>query len=360
MTELMQASNQWATRPSDERFINLTDLADHFNHVRSQSAAKVVSSRALNFEPTSDNKGLLVYGPNGVGFAPTHHAFNQLASLGGAPAGYLRTLASPLVADNLNYGFKFNRAAEDVGVLLRKNGSNILRAATGPNYGRVWNNDIIETMIKAFGNGRDGEWKVPGEFGEDVEITKANTTLYASDRDMFVFLADEKNRVDIPNRRGGKGAARGFFLWNSEEGDKTLGLCGFFFDYACCNRIVWGASGIKTITIRHTVSAPDRWLEEVMPILTAYSNGSSDAFEAGIRAAQAKKVEDVEAFLGTRFGKRLVSPMLAVHQLEEGRPVETLWDVATAATAYAKGVQWQDVRVDIERKAGAVLDLVAA
>ena len=35
-----------------------------------------------------------------------------------------------------------------------------------------------------------------GEFGKQVEITRDNTTIYGSDRDMFIFLADEENRID--------------------------------------------------------------------------------------------------------------------------------------------------------------------
>jgi hypothetical protein len=42
---------------------------------------------------------------------------------------------------------------------------------------------------------------------------------------------------------------------------------------------------------------------------------------------------------------------------EEERPIETLWDVTTAATAYARGIQYQDERVDIERAAGKVMAL---
>jgi len=44
--------------------------------------------------------------------------------------------------------------------------------------------------------------RVPGEFGRRVTVTKENTTLYASDRDMFVFLADEENRMSRAARRG--------------------------------------------------------------------------------------------------------------------------------------------------------------
>src|SRR5207302_1489157 len=89
---------------------------------------------------------------------------------------------------------------------------------------------------------------------------KENTTLFASDRDMFVFLADEDRRIDIPGRRNGSGGsmARGFFVWNSEVGDKTLGLGFFLFDYVCKNRIVWGADQYTEIRIRHTKGAADR------------------------------------------------------------------------------------------------------
>jgi hypothetical protein len=30
------------------------------------------------------------------------------------------------------------------------------------------------------------------------------TTLFASDPDMFVFLADEENRIELPGRRAGR------------------------------------------------------------------------------------------------------------------------------------------------------------
>jgi hypothetical protein len=363
MTELFQASAQWASRPADERFVSLTALFDHFDLIRSQSAERVVRSNALTFEPTADNRGLLVRGPSGHPFAPTHHAFGQLAQLAAAPAGYLRTMPSPIVADALNYGMKYQRTVDEIGVLLQRNGSDVLRAATGPKYGRVWCNDITSTLIDRFGDGTRGAWRVPGEFGKAIEITKANTTIYGSDRDMFVFLADEQHKIEVPNSRTGSGAeplSRGFFCWNSEVGDKTLGIASFLFRYACCNRIVWGASGFKQISIRHTSGAPGRWLDEIEPVLTAYANGSARPVEDSIKAAQARKVTDVAEFLAERFGKRLAAPMMAVHQLEEGRPVETIWDAVQASTAYAKSLAHIDARVEIETRAGKLLELVAA
>ena len=360
------ASTQWASRPDDERFTSLDALLAHVTRERDASRGTVVSSRRINVapDPVDEMKGLQITGPNGHAYAPTNFAFGQLANLAGAPASYLRTLPAPLAADCLNVGLHHIRKAEDIGVLLRRtDDGNSLAAATGPNYGRVWNAEIASQLVDRFGDGVTGDWRVPGEFGRAVQVTKANTTLYASDRDMFVFLADEVNRVELPNRRsnGKSGSlARGFFLWNSEVGSTSFGVGMFLFDYACSNRTVWGAEGYKEIRIRHTSKAPDRWLEEVTPVLSAYRDASVKPIETALLAAQAKKVDDLNEFLKSRrFSANMSAKLTAAHEAEEGRPIETLWDVSVAMTAHAKTISYQDERVALEREAGKVLDLVA-
>lgn len=365
MTTLMQASNQWASRPADERYTSLIDMKDHFERIRSESRALKVSSRRIEALPTEDNKGLLIE-VEGEQVAPSNWAFGQLASRAEAPAGYLRTLPSPIVADCINYGLKYKREVEEVGLLVQKNSSNMLRAATGPNYGRIWNGDITNELIKRFGDGVNGRFRVPGEFGKDVVVSKANTTLFAGDRDMFVFLADEKNRIEVPGRRQlGDGTAlngslaRGFFAWNSEVGSSTFGIATFLFDYVCMNRIVWGAKEYKQVTIRHTAGAPDRYIEEITPALLSYADSSTVSITHAIEAARAKRIDNVDEFLAKRFSRRMATVLQDVHKLEEGRPIETLWDAATAVTAQARSITWQDQRVEMEAKAGELLDLAA-
>lgn len=362
MSTITTASHQWASRPTDERFTSLTDMLAHFETVRQQSREVVVPSRRIHALPDPDNKGMQIVGPNGHAYTPTHWSFGQLAQLAEAPAGYIRTLPSPIAADCINYGLQFKRDIEDVGVLLQRNGDNILRAATGPRYGRIWNEDVIRHMVDRFGDGTTGQWRVPGEFRQAVTVTKDNTTLYASDRDFFVFLADETNQIELPNRRDGKpgSMARGFFVWNSEVGSATFGLATFLYDYVCCNRMIWGADRFTEIRLRHTVSAPDRFLDELKPALVTYANNSTETITSAIENARNAQLGDkLDAFLTERFGKRSVEPLKTIHKLEEGRPIETLWDVATAATAKARSIEWQDERVAMEREAGRVLDLVA-
>jgi hypothetical protein len=369
----MKASNQWASRPDDERFASLYDMRASMHSLRDRSTGDVISNRKLELLPIEDdptNRGLRIgidAGPlAGLEMGPTHFAFGQLCSLaspGNSPAAYFRESGLPaaMIADDLNYNLRFTREVETIGVLGVRGktngvgddvGGGTLRAATGPNYGRVWNAEVVDALIDNFGDGTQGKFRVPGEFGQRVTVDKRNTTLFASDRDMFVFLADEADRIE----HAGRSLARGFFLWNSQEGNTSLGLGFFLFDYVCCNRIVWGADKYTEVRVRHTKAAPDRWLEEIRPALLEYASGSSAPVIAAIDHARSVKLEDdIDAFIANRFGKRMVAPIMAIHQVEEGRPIETAWDVTVAATAHARSIPNTDRRLEVEREAGQLL-----
>src|SRR5262249_9079899 len=121
--------------------------------------------------------------------------------------------------------------------------------------------------------------------------------------------------------------------------------------------IIWGAEAFQEIRVRHTVSAPVRWLEEVQPVLLAYSQAAADPIAQALKNAQRKKIDDVDEFLANRFGKGMTSSLKKIAELEENRPIETLWDAVTAVTAYARGMRHTDARVDLERQAGELITL---
>lgn len=367
--ELMQANREWSTRADDERFTSLTSMGDHFETLRANSKSLVIASSKLQALPAGDaeHKGLFLEADvngNLVPTSPTHWSFGQLAQRAEAPAGYLRTLPAPVAADCINYGLRFKRSIEDIGLLVSRTAENrvVARAATGPKYGRVWNADIIAGLIDRFGDGINGRFRVPGEWGRQVTVTKANTTLFASDEDFFVFLVDEVNRIEMPNRRNGQPGtlARGFFVWNSEVGAQTFGVATFLFDYVCGNRIVWGAEGYREIRLRHTASAPERWIHEVAPALETYANSqTADITKALTDARNAHLGDKLDSFLTQRFGARTGEKIKLAHLADEGRPMENLWDVITGATAYARQIPHTNDRVKLERKAGDLFALAA-
>jgi hypothetical protein len=364
---LFEASRQWAARPADQRFLSLKELHDFKVETKNRARQKGISSRRLEAVPVqgdSEFKALqIIDHETGQAMNSTNWSFGQLAALGKAPAGYLRNLPSPLAADCINYGLHVSRDVEDIGLLTHDDpagGIGQLTAATGPRYGRVWDSDITSLCLK---NIDTEKWTVPGIRGKALsEVTKDNTTLYASDRDMFIFLADEKNRITVDNRRDGQPGtmARGFFLWNSEVGDKTIGIAMFLYDYVCQNRIVWGVGEVTETRLRHTSGAPDRWLEQIQPMLTAYSNSAAGPLEAKIKAAQETKVDKLAEFMAKRYTERKAAAYMESFRIEEGREMESLWDISTGITAYARTIPNTDSRLELEREGGKILELVPA
>ena len=91
-------------------------------------------------------------------------------------------------------------------------------------------------------------------------------------------------------------------------------------------------------------------------MLTEYSEGSAKPVQQAIEGARARRIEaDLDQFLATRFGKSLAPTIKAIHETEEGRPIETVWDATVAATAHARSIPNTDKRLEIERAAGALL-----
>ncbi len=113
--ELMTANRQWASRPSDERFCSLHELAAFTNYERQSSARRVMPNRGLTVLPSSTNPlDIAVSGPNGHPAQFTHWSFSQLCSLAGVPSSYLRDSGMPgaLSADNINWGLHHSRPVE--------------------------------------------------------------------------------------------------------------------------------------------------------------------------------------------------------------------------------------------------------
>ena len=206
-----RVSSEWFSRPADERFLSLSALHRSVKTRADRSRARTVESREVRVEAARDNPerlGLVLPGePEPV--MPTHWSFSQLASLVGAPAGYLRGLPAPIAGINLQYGLTHHRA-EMVKTYTTEDGRTELRAVTGPDYGRIHDHELVDSVMRIAGNGTgDTRWKVPGvldwstmTYNPRVDISKDTTTLYASDRDVFLFLCDDLNPIEagrLPN-----------------------------------------------------------------------------------------------------------------------------------------------------------------
>src|SRR3954462_2768053 len=200
-----RVSSEWWSRPADERYLSLTDLHRAVKARADRSRARTLDSREIRVEASRNNPDrlALVLPGEPEPVAPTHWSFRQLASLVGAPAGYLRQLPAPIAGINLQYGFAHPRS-EMVKTYTTDDGRPELRAVTGPDYGRIHDHELVEALMRIAGNGTgDTRWKAPGvldwrtmTYNPRVDVTAETTTFYASDRDVFVFLVDDLNPIE--------------------------------------------------------------------------------------------------------------------------------------------------------------------
>jgi hypothetical protein len=362
-----RVSSEWFSRPDDERFLSLPDLYARVRDRAEGATTRVVESCAVRVHARSDEPerlGLTVPGRDEP-IAPTNWSFGQLCSLVGAPASYLRGLPAALAGINMQHGLITHRG-EQVKLLETLDGRTELRAVTGPDYGRIWDHELVSAVMKIAGNGTgDTRWKVPGvldwstmHYNPYVDVSRDTTTLYASDRDVFLFLVDDTNPIEAGKLPNGDPDLffRGFYCWNSEVGAKSLGIATFYLRAVCMNRNLWGVENFEEISIRHSKFAADRFAHQASPALDHFADSSPTRFVNGVRAARerivAHKNEDREAFLRQRgFSKAETGKIIATVLAEEGHPPASIYDFVQGITALARTRSHQDARLDLEGRA---------
>lgn len=377
--KLSKASHQWATRPADQRFWNVTEL--HAAVVAHRAAART-SNVVLNKLRVEANEGRVqLVGETGRTAEVTHHAFGQLAARANAPAGYLRQLPATLAVQNINHGLKA-RAVDDpdakASLLLHENGGFYARAITSDKYTRIWNQDITQRLLWLESEG----WRTPparpaGVSDEKVrrataadaavsltvregdEIAPAG--LYASFEDMFAFMLHPERVI----RDGSpEGLMRGFMTWNSEVGKSTWGFCSFYFRGACGNHIIWDASDVKEIKLRHVGNVDVRAFEGLEVELKKYADASASDIEAKIAVARrfVLKGTNAEDVVDLVFKSRLMTRQdataayAAVIPEVDGDPY-TAWGFAQGITRFSQTKAHADDRVALDRAAGKVIEM---
>ena len=370
-----RVSSEWFSRPDDERYLSLGELYSTVRARAERATARTIETRTIRVEASRDDAERLTLALPGRDdpVAPTHWSYGQRCSLVGAPASYLRQLPAPLSAINLQHGLLSHRAElvktlETEGACPghRSGGRVELRAVTGSDYGRIWDHELVAAVMRIAGEGTgDTRWKVPGlldwstmSHNPFVEVTKDSTTLYASDRDVFLFLVDDAHPIEAGRLPNGDPDLyfRGFYCWNSEVGSKTLGIASFYLRAVCMNRNIWGAEGFEEISIRHSKFAGARFAHQAAPGLARFAESSPMPFIAGVRAAHeaiiARGDDDRQTFLRKRgFSKPATDKIIATVLDEEGRPPESVFDFVQGITALARTRPHQDARLELEGRA---------
>jgi len=375
-------SSQWASRPNDQRFTSLQALLDD---VRSRDAISyersVANIGALRVVPIGDGDlGLRAENATAPAARLTNWSMGQLAARAQIPASFVTKLGSDgeqgreLAIKVLNYGLdKIDRDQRSIKAWLKKpteeGGNSEIRSVTSEDYGRIADMQVVQSVVE-MNERQGGIWKVPGviEYREgglrhnpEVEPTRDNTTLYASDRDVYIFLVDDRNPIEIAP---GDFVFRGFVVKNSAVGSTSLVLYTFYLRGVCCNRLLWGVEEFKEYRMPHRKGALAKFQSDVVPSLSQFSEGRASTVVQQVNRAKVESFANDEACLEFMTGRKVGLPMnvskkaLEQCRLEEERDPRSLWDIAMGVSALARSVPHQDRREELELSAKKVLDLV--
>lgn len=397
-TNLTEAHYQWANRPSDERFWTLQEMAKRIGGWKNKSEERVVDTK--QFEVITENGDLLLMGGGLEKSKFTNWSFSQLCTSIKTPSAFVSTLPAKLATDVINHGLEHRRKTKkddddnNNGMVLIRNPGNELQkiaALTSTGYSRIWNADVVERLTVLEQQG----WRVPparptsindprsrpateadilhhnknmGGAGIHVGDMIAPAGLYASDRDMFVFMVTE-NVIDPGD--GGEGINRGFFVKNSEVGDCSFDVTTFGYDGVCGNHIVWGATNVIEVSLVHRGKANERWIEDMSKSLREYANQSGEVERRNIQAAmQFLLGGSKKEVIDTVFNKKSLG--ITKMQAEEAYDLammesdlrknrfapQSVWGMVCGLTRLSQQMGFANKRTDLDAAAGKLMLMV--
>jgi hypothetical protein len=378
MSTLMAVNQQWKNRPEDECFPDLVSAhAAALTHFHNSIEKADVNPSTLRTE-ASEGEVVLV----GKGNTPahlTHWAFGQLSSLIGAPASYLRRLPATLAVQNLNHGLK-SKYSNDLGecgkiatvcgnsdtlenrvnLLLRTNGELTVRSINSDIYSRIWNYELLAKCLEISVDG----WTNPRPFNQGAQVG----TVWVSDHDMFVFQVNESNLIRVPNEN--RYLRRGYIMANSEVGGGKWRTMSFLFDYMCCNRMIWGATQVNEIAVRHVGSLADRMgyiFQRFAIDARRYAESSGQTEESKIAKAISTVIADTKdgvidkvfkLLRGDISRKAITSGYETAAQIPDtSAGPNTVWGLTNGLTRFSQSIPYQDERVTVDRAAGKLIEL---
>jgi hypothetical protein len=350
------AHHEWATRTADERFSSVVDLFAAARARRAQTIEYETDARDLRVEATGPDS-LQLLDATRQPIALTHWSFGQLASIGGAPAQYLRTLPAPIAADALNYGLaRHTRQAHQV--YIDRATPRTALALTSPKYVRVHHDQLAGRVLDLMAC--HPAWHLPlaykdGQWGAD----RVPSGAYLGDRDMFLFLVDGNRDLDDPTDRDA-GLFRGFILRNSDVGAAALTLDLFLFRRVCGNHIIWGFQHLASFRRRHVGTSIEMACDVSLDAIAAALNADTSADRNLLHRAATRELGPTREAVIEAVTKRgdlsqkQANEAYGLAETHESNP-RSIWGFVQGLTRLSQRSPWQDQRLVMDRAASRLL-----
>lgn len=378
---LSEAHNEWATRPADQRFWNLSDLHNRMLQYKNDARVVEVNTQKLTVEARGI-KGLVLRGENSAADF-TFGSFGQLCGLTGLPAGLMRDMPAALVAQNMNWGLKERDTADMATRCLVDTRMKAVRGFSSATYGRIWNSDITGRLLPLLEQGWRGAPARPSGIGDEMSRLAtekdvlenvmpglgikvgdmiAPAGFYGDADKMFVFMVNERNTV----KAGNVDLCKGFFISNAESPGQAEKITTFLYSNVCSNHIVWDAQQIIRSKVVHKGNAEGRAWRNLYHELNVYANQSVADMEGKINAAQNKEVgKDKTEIVDNLYKLKIETRGAlgdayeeAIQHPEDGQTSpRSVWGMVQGFTRLSQKQRYIERRVDMDRAASKILAL---
>jgi len=131
----------------------------------------------------------------------------------------------------------------------------------------------------------------------------------------------------------------------------------------CGNHIVWGAEEVREIRIVHKGEALDRFHNLALPRLNQFveNRAYNDTVKETVSRAMSEPIgqdldKTMDWFKDKPFTKGEITRAWEIG-IAEDNDVTTVWGMVQGFTAYARSMTYANLRVNLERRAGSLLNL---
>lgn len=383
MANLMKASNQWATRPADERFQSLQEMynktLEQFNN--SQEVTENLNDMQVI---VGEDGNLKLVGKHSGNLNFSHWGFSQFCNNINSNARYMRTLVHEPERAAYNMNQDIVRGGSDLGrsILYVNNGR--LLSSTSNKYSRLPNHIMTKAVMDLGADWRllparpvdSTDPKARPATIEDIGLSSrmevgemcVSSGAYANVENAFIFVVNEKMHIEDGSDGG---LTLGFFAENSEVGERAFTLTTFLYRTVCANHIVWDVENIRKIRVKHIGGNMEARIKEALRTQISYyaSEMLAQAEEMVNKAKNfniALNFDDLVAELYARKELKLTKGIIEkayataeqYYQID-GNPL-TAWGFSSGLTRYSQTTANQDERDALDKAAAKILTLATA
>ena len=342
MVNLTRASRELFKRTPDERFSTFDGLVSHCQQQRELSMEQWLLTDVVKTQPALHHDLVeLKLDDSEKGKSLSDWSFGQLCKLCGVSKDTVNKVSSVTA----NAIFQDTMPQQRRPWQIYSVADRVL-SIHGTAYTRLYNAEVLNVV-------RD----TATDFSPPDVGLNGGTGMYCGEQDMFCFLIDERQAVEIE----GENFFPGLFVWNSEVGRRTVGCQTFWYQQVCGNHIVWDAVEVVELARKHTKNVGDS-LDEIRRLIDGLAlkrDQRRDGFAKHIALAMKTKLaerpeEVLPALLNAGLSKGLAAKAIAA--VPDGKDY-TVFALVDSLTRISGQQQYAAERLAIDVKAARLLSL---